>query len=155
MIWSSSPFWLIINVIISITSIIITMTIIISMNITVITIVRGSSCQSCAVPSRLINCSQTGLTIYAFWKIVIHIPCHLWSFAGPLKCNTLHKHLDGFFSTYQSYKCINSECVVSFRDERKYKKQHYLLYINGYEILLEDLVAKMGWNRVAVAISGT
>ena len=54
---------MIITIIIMIITIII-ITIII--NKTVITIVGGSSCQSCAVPSRLINYSEAACLLYVF-----------------------------------------------------------------------------------------
>ena len=54
----------IIMIITNIISIIITNSIII--NKTVITIVGGSSCQSCAVPSRLINYSEAACLLYLF-----------------------------------------------------------------------------------------
>ena len=44
-------------------------------NKTVITIVGGSSCQSCAVPSRLINYSEAACLLYVFHIILTIVTC--------------------------------------------------------------------------------
>ena len=55
--------------------IIITNIISIIINKTVITIVGGSSCQSCAVPSRLINYSEAACLLYLFHIILTIVTC--------------------------------------------------------------------------------